>query len=61
MKESISWSKAGIPTRNAVVRLCGWETRKNTLSPIGKRISKTEWFDILPGTRAILERAGVMP
>jgi hypothetical protein len=55
----IYWDKSGIPTRIAVVELCGWCNKRGTATPTGKRISTTKWDDLSSAAKNVLLRHGI--
>lgn len=59
MKETICWSKTGILSKRAVVMLCGWETKKGTITKLGERIAKTAWPELTPAAKNVLTRHGI--
>ena len=59
MKETIHWSKSGQSIRKAVVELCGWSNKKGNATPTGLRISRTNWNDLTPAAKRVLEYHGI--
>jgi hypothetical protein len=60
MKEVISWDNVGIPTRLAVVELCGWVTLKGKITLSGKKLARTSWDNLPSGARNVLTRHGII-
>jgi len=44
--------------RETAIKNCGWITRKNNLSPIGKKIIKTEWQSLSSAAQNVLLNHG---
>lgn len=59
MQEVIKWGQSGTPIRQAVVQLCGWESRKGTITATGRRIACTEWGQLSPAARNVLAQHGI--
>jgi hypothetical protein len=54
MKEIIYWNNSSMITRKAVVELCGWSNKKGTATPTGLRIAKTDYAQLTPAARRVL-------
>jgi len=60
MKETIKWTQSGINTKKAVVELCGWSNRNGNATPTGLRIAKTNWFELTPAAKRVLQNHGIV-
>jgi len=59
MSETIHWDKSGIPTRTAVVELCGWTNKSGKATPTGNKIAKTEWSKLTSAAQRVLTNHGI--
>ena len=57
----ITWDNSLLPTKMAVVELCGWCNKKGTATPTGKRIAKTKWDQLSTAARRVLIMHGINP
>ena len=55
----VYWDKTGPRERAAVVALCGWATKKGTVTRTGRRIAATSWEQLTPAARNVLTRHGI--
>lgn len=58
-KKTIYWAKSSLPTRVAVVELCGWKNKKGHATPTGNRIAKTAWDALTTAARKVLFHHGI--
>ena len=60
MSKPICWNLESYKMRLAIVELLGWATTQGKATATGRRIARTEWPDLTPAARRVLERAEIV-